>query len=360
MTDSSIPPMTPDISAPSRKLIGKEVTKATRRFADDTPARSWWYLLSTIGLFGAALVATLALPGWPLRMIAGVVTGLLLVRLFVIYHDHQHGAILAKSRAAAWLMEGIGVISVSPTSVWRASHQHHHHHNCALHDDQIGSFPVMSVAEYARASRSERRRYLAHRHPATIFLGYVTIFLFGMCLLPFLRSPRQHLDGLLALMVQLGVAVVLVNSGGVLQLLASQTIPFLVAGALGTYLFYAQHNFPGARFSSAEEWSHERAAMESSSFMRMSPIMLWFTANISYHHIHHLNAKIPFYRLPDVVAAFPELQTTRTTSLRWSDVRDCLRLKLWDEAAQTLVQVPPASELSPCDPELEPETAVAA
>ena len=62
--------------------------------------------------------------------------------------------------------------------------------------------------------------------------------------------------------------------------------------------------------------------------------------HIGYHHIHHLNAKIPFYRLPEAMAALPELQKPRTTSLHPRDVRECLRLKLWDASAQAMIPLP--------------------
>jgi omega-6 fatty acid desaturase (delta-12 desaturase) len=71
--------------------------------------------------------------------------------------------------------------------------------------------------------------------------------------------------------------------------------------------------------------------------MKTGPIMAWFTANIGYHHLHHLNSHIPFYRLPEVVAAIPELQTPRTTSLHPMEIIRCLRLKVWDAEAQRMV-----------------------
>jgi omega-6 fatty acid desaturase (delta-12 desaturase) len=62
-----------------------------------------------------------------------------------------------------------------------------------------------------------------------------------------------------------------------------------------------------------------------------------FTANIGYHHIHHLNARIPFYRLPEAVAGIPELQAPKTTSLRPLEILRCLRLKVWDVETQRMV-----------------------
>ena len=90
---------------------------------------------------------------------------------------------------------------------------------------------------------------------------------------------------------------------------------------MGAYLFYAQHNFPGVTFSENNEWAYEKAALESSSYMEMNPVMAWLTGNIGYHHIHHLNSKIPFYRLPEVMTRFKELQHCKRTSLKIK--RDC-------------------------------------
>jgi omega-6 fatty acid desaturase (delta-12 desaturase) len=114
-------------------------------------------------------------------------------------------------------------------------------------------------------------------------------------------------------------------------------IPHFIASAIGSYLFYAQHNFPGVTFSDNAGWTYEKAALESSSFMQMGPLMRWFTANIGYHHIHHLNARIPFYRLPEVTAGIPELQDPKTTSLHPAEIIRCLRLKVWDVEAQQMV-----------------------
>ncbi len=70
--------------------------------------------------------------------------------------------------------------------------------------------------------------------------------------------------------------------------------------------------------------------------------MAWFTANIGYHHIHHLNARIPFYRLPEVMREMPELQQPGTTSFHPLEILRCLRLKVWDADAQRMVPAPRA------------------
>jgi len=197
----------------------------------------------------------------------------------------------------------------------------------------------MTKDQFEKSSQFERFSYLFVRHPLTILFGYVFMFIFGMCLNPFLNDPRKHFDCLIALVVHGLISAALLIYGGWPALLLTQVIPHFITYAIGSYLFYAQHNFPGVSFSDYAGWTYEKAALESSSMMRTSVVMGWFTANIGYHHIHHLNSRIPFYRLPEVIREVPELQNPKVTSLRPSDVVKCLRLKVWDVQAQRMIGV---------------------
>ena len=69
----------------------------------------------------------------------------------------------------------------------------------------------------------------------------------------------------------------------------------------------------------------------------MNPVLRWFTGNIGYHHVHHLNARIPFYRLPEAMAGLEGLQSPGVTTLSPRGVCGCLRLKLWDPDRHCLV-----------------------
>jgi omega-6 fatty acid desaturase (delta-12 desaturase) len=310
---------------------GKELILATKPFAKEIRSKSWFHTLTTLALAALALAGTVLLPWLALNILCSVVAGLLLVRMFVIYHDHQHHTILHKSVAADAIMTLFGIYMLAPTSIWKRSHDHHHKHNSKLFSASIGSFPIATRQKYLSMSAGERVGYLAIRHPLTIGLGYFTMFLLGMCVSSFLSSPRKHFDALIALVLHIAAAVCIFIFFGWQAWFLLFFLPFLIAFALGSYLFYAQHNFPGVTFCSNQDWAYDKAALESSSYMVMNPVMAWFTANIGYHHIHHLNAKIPFYRLPEVMAHFPELQAAKTTSLHPRDIFACLRLKVWDQ-----------------------------
>jgi acyl-lipid omega-6 desaturase (Delta-12 desaturase) len=311
----------------------------TRAYARDYPWKSWWCILSTAFLLAAALTGTL--PGLPLapRIVCSGLTGLLMVRFFVIYHDHQHRAILPKSRLAEMLMRVAGICLLCPSSTWRHSHDHHHAHNSKLRDSNLGSYPVMTRERYQQSSFGARFKYLFLRHPATLLCGYLTVFLFSMTLRSIFESPRKHYDCLLAFLLHLVLAVSLVLLAGWSALVLTLVVPFFIASALGSYLFYAQHNFPGVTLMDEEGWTYEGAALESSSHMKTGPIMAWFSANIGYHHIHHLNHRIPFYRLPEIYRDIPELRRAKTTTLHPLDILRCLRLKVWCVQTQRMVGV---------------------
>jgi acyl-lipid omega-6 desaturase (Delta-12 desaturase) len=265
--------------------------------------------------------------------------GLLSLRLFVIYHDQQHHAILAKSKAAELFMAVFGIWALSPRSIWRSSHDHHHAHNSRLRGSNIGSYPIMTRDQFQKSDGWTRFNYLFARHPLTILFGYFTVFLVGMVVNPFLTDPRKHFDCLIALLAHLALAALLAAFFGWQTMILALVLPRFIATAMGSYLFYAQHNFPGVSFKDKAGWTFEKAALESSSHLKTGPIMGYFTANIGYHHIHHLNHRIPFYRLPEIYRNFPELQKAKTTSLHPLEVFRCLRLKVWCVESQRMVGV---------------------
>ncbi len=324
------------MSEPNRPK-NKNIARLTKPFAREVPLRSWWVVLSGVLLLAAGFAGTLPVWGWPLRALSAVFTALMIVRVFVIFHDHQHRAILPRSKTADFLMQLIGLFLMAPSSVWKHSHDTHHAHNSKLHGNELGSFPTMTLERYRSLGFAERLRYRIRRHPLVLLGGFFTSFVYAMCLQAFLENPRRHRDGLYAIILHAGIFTGLVLIFGWGVALLTLTLPFVIAGCMGSYLFYAQHNFPTVRLKDEDGWTFEGAALESSSFMRMPAVFHWFTGNIGYHHIHHLNARIPFYRLPEAFESLPELQGALTTNLSPAEIYRCLRLKLWCVDRQCMV-----------------------
>ncbi len=309
---------------------GKELILATKAYAKEDRRKSWRYMLSAFFLLVVLQVTALAAPWFIVQLIAGLAQGLVIIRFFVIYHDYLHHTILQKSWWANAIMTLFGLYIMAPKSIWKRSHDYHHKHNSKLFSASIGSYPVATRKKFERMTKWERRQYLMIRHPLTILLGYISMFMYGMCINSLLSSPRRHLDSLLSLIIHAAFITLVVVFLGWPSYIAGILLPFFISTAVGAYLFYAQHNFPGVIFKSNEDWAYETAALQSSSYMKTNALWSWVTANIGYHHIHHLNSRIPFYRLPEAMAGIPELQQATTTSLSVRDIKACLRLKIWD------------------------------
>ena len=71
----------------------------------------------------------------------------------------------------------------------------------------------------------------------------------------------------------------------------------ILAGTVGVWLFYVQHQFEDVYWESSESWSYADAALRGSSYLKLPQPFQFFTGNIGLHHVHHLSAKVPNYNL---------------------------------------------------------------
>jgi omega-6 fatty acid desaturase (delta-12 desaturase) len=109
----------------------------------------------------------------------------------------------------------------------------------------------------------------------------------------------------------------------------------LLAASMGVWLFYVQHQFEQTTWVRDGGWQLQDAALSGSSYYDLPPVLRWFTANIGIHHVHHLNSRIPYYRLPQVLKDHPELKSVGRLTL-WQSLKST-RLTLWCERREKLI-----------------------
>lgn len=324
-------------SAESVSRTGPELVAATRAFAKEIRLKSWWYFWTAALVTACMLVGAAIAPYWWVKLPMALVGSLSLVRFFILYHDYMHGSILRKSWLAKVLMYGFGLVFLTPPYHWRTTHNFHHANVGTLAGSNTGSYPIMTVQQWQQASFGQRLYYRVARHPVTILLAYATVFVFSNSLLPAIRNPRKEWTGFVALVAHGGLIAGLWLAGGFWTAFWAWILPYALATALGAYLFYAQHNFPGMKILSPETWTMAEASMKSCSYLKTGPFMGWFTGEIGFHHVHHLNAGIPFYRLEEAMEQLPEARNPAVTTLRPRDIVACFRLKIWDDAKGQMV-----------------------
>ena len=174
------------------------------------------------------------------------------------------------------------------------------------------------------------------RHPVTIIFSYFTIFMVSFCIRPFIKNPAKHWAGALSLLLHFSFIIV-ISLLAFKALLFAFIIPFFIMCFTSGYFFYVQHNFPGIKLYGESQWNYINASLFSSSYIKMNLVWEWISANIGYHHIHHLNSKIPFYNLPRAMKENSEFSNVVSITLKVKDVIACLKLKLWDSQSEQMV-----------------------
>ena len=275
--------------------------------------------------------------GW-ISLLLALPAAAFLVRLFMIQHDCGHGSFFRQRAANDWVGRVIGVLTLTPYDAWKRSHAIHHGTSGNLDKRGIGDLETLTVDEYRARSVLGRIGYRLYRNPLLLFV-VGPVYLFGVRHRFPLGAPLANWRAWVSPMVtNLGIAAVVVGMMylvGVKTFLLTQIPITLIAGSIGVWLFFIQHQFEDTMWATGGEWNVHDAALRGSSYYVMPGVLRWFTANIGIHHVHHLYARIPFYRLPQVLREQVRLADVSRVSLLES-VR-CARLALWDDCQKRLI-----------------------
>jgi len=274
-------------------------------------------------------------PYWlvlPLSMVAA----LLLVRIFIIFHDCCHNSFFASRRANKILGFFCGFLTCTPFTDWQWSHSRHHATAADLDNRGFGSVWTMTVKEYHSAPLWTRIRYRLYRNPLVMFIpGPVIMFLLVNRFATKGVGKRQRVSVLItniAVLVMFAVAAWTLGFWDTCRI----AIPIvLVSSAIGVWLFYIQHQFEGVCWFRHDQWDVVKASLQGCSYYKLPNVLHWFTGNIGIHHIHHLRTAIPNYNLQQCYNETPEMQAINVLSIRKS--MKSLWMNLWDENQQKLV-----------------------
>ena len=341
----------PDADAPNAD-VSHEVTIASST-AVGKDARAWRELLAPYAkpdsrraalclassvppYLGLSLAIYLLLARSPLALLLALPAAVFLVRSFIVFHDCSHGSFLRWRRANMWLGRATGLLIYSPFLRWRHDHAVHHASSGDLDRRGTGDVRTLTVTEYRALSTRGRLGYRLMRNPLIMFgLGPIVAMIIGPRIVARGARPRMRRS---VIATDLAIATMVV---GLCWLIGwrDYLLVFgpsaLLAGSIGIWLFYVQHQFEDGYWSGGPDWSFTDSALRGSSYLKLSPVLRFCTGNIGYHHVHHLNAMIPNYNLRRAHDQTPALHGVPTLSL--ADGLRATRLKLWDEQSRRLV-----------------------
>ena len=276
--------------------------------------------------------------GYWLTLLLAVPAAGFMVRLFIIQHDCGHGAFFRHRAANSWLGRVLGVLTLTPYDYWKRNHALHHATSSNLDRRGIGDIEMLTVQEYRSKPLVGRLLYRCYRNPLVMFVVGPAYMFFLQHRLPFHQMRDGWRPWISTMATNAAIALAVVAMAGLVGLrpfLMVHLPIMLMAASMGVWLFYVQHQFEGVTWARSGSWTHHDAALTGSSYYDLPGWLRWFTGNIGIHHVHHLNSRIPYYRLPKVLQEYPELKAVGRLTLM--DSLKGVRLSLWCETRKKLV-----------------------
>lgn len=274
---------------------------------------------------------------WILLFPSTIVTALAGVRLYMLQHDTGHLSLFSSQRANVIAGYALSPFTVTPFRVMQYNHNQHHTYVGNLDARDKGEIHTMTYHEWKTATYWQRWYYRIYRNPFVMIPvgGFFTYFIRY-------RWPKST--------IKVGVWGVLIHNAMLFSFAAIIYAAFgwkgifihltsiFIAGQLGVFLVYLQHNFEDTYWDRKPALDFERASLRGSSCLDFGWVFDEIVANITKHDIHHLNASIPSYRLRDCHRDLRDDFELRSIGLR--EALASFRLKLWDEDRGKLVPFP--------------------
>ncbi len=280
----------------------------------------------------------------PWMLVASITIGLFTVRLFNLQHDCAHRSYFKTRLANDVVGSLLSIATLTPHFYWRMHHLTHHGTSGNLDRRGKGEILLYTVEEFIHLSVWRRMLYRAYRNPLLfLLLGPLFHFVIKMRL-PYIAAAgtRERRSIHFVNVIWLAIyAVLFYVYPHPEKIITIHLVSFLLAGAIGLWLFFVQHQFEGTYWRRTDQWNFREASIKGSSYLKLPAPAAWFFAHINLHHVHHLDPKVPNYHLRAKLRNCP-IELSNELSVRESLA--AFGFKLWDERAQKMVGFPKGSK----------------
>lgn len=259
-------------------------------------------------------------------------------RIFVLYHDAGHRSLFSSTNVNKFVEFLFPIFVITPHRTWTHEHFFHHQYFGLLGSEysNISDSPLCTEEQYNEKSYFEKKIYGLLRSP---FAGFIIgpIYWLFYIRYPFRHSKGQILDSSMIVSMCIDTFLHVLYVGGAFYL--NEIFGFIVfAGIIlmsvyGYNLFQAQHSHEKAFHAEEEEYDWFKASLlGSSNFRYKNPLLKYFSANIGYHSVHHIDSSIPNYLLEKVdtrlnLSNLEELKNYEKISDSYNDI---LSTFTWD------------------------------
>lgn len=312
----------------------------------------------------AGLVALLVAVDSPFLLVPlWIVTALAVSALFIIGHDAAHGALFSSKRLNYVIGQAAMLPSLHVYEAWVFGHNRIHHGHTVREVMDYVWHPA-TPESYRAMTRMQR---LMHRVKwswlgAGVYYGWdiwwknMMRFQAPAKIAADVKRDRGIVWAYAALvnvgLLAAGAAMYGGVSGALWMWFKVFAVPFVLWNYVIAIAVYVHHISPDIAWQSRREWTRFKGQMEGTTILHVPAWVNFFMHNIMLHVPHHVDMRIPFYRLPEactaIRASFGEI--VRERDFRFADyLRTTRACKLYDFATHSWRGYEAAREAAPSE-----------
>lgn len=308
------------------------------KYNKPTMAKSIWQLVNSIVpyiLLWFLIIEAMKISIWLALPLIVLAAGFL-VRIFIIFHDCGHKSFFRSKKLNIIVGKACGILTFTPFHKWTDSHRNHHNTVGNLDKRGDGDVWTMTVEEYLNASKRKQFFYRLFRNPIILILlagplNFLVYSRFTRKTMTKKQKKNIYFTNIILLIIAVGMSLLI----GWKLYLFIQLLTMGIAGMMGIFLFYFQHQYEDVIWRRNKDWNFKDMALKGSSYFKLPALLRWFTGNIGYHHVHHLGPSIPNYNLRQCYNENAMFQKVKP--ITFFNSLHALKLRLWDEKNQQII-----------------------
>ena len=264
----------------------------------------FFYMLAMCGVFMADSLL--------LKLFFGLIAGIATSSMFVWAHDAAHGSLFKNK----WVAEILGTIFMLPSlnmyRLWSYGHNRVHHGFTSFSPlDWI--WRPLTIDEYANLTKMKKMLYRVERSLYGCGLHYIykvwwpKMVMFVPSDLGADKVFAIRVDKLISLLFALVVGFVYYRHGGYMSAIIAVGMPFIVFNYVISLIVYLHHTHPKIPFfDERAEWNHTIGALYCTTVIYSNWLVDTITHHIMIHTPHHVDIRIPFYRLKTALTSIKQ------------------------------------------------------
>lgn len=232
---------------------------------------------------------------------------LFISRTFVIFHDCGHNSYTPNNILNYLLSHLSGILIFTPLC-WNWHHKNHHltngnktNHIKFKYNETVS----VNLHQYKQYNRFTQISYKIIKYPFIFFIFFPILYYGIYQRISILRYRLLNRTPVPQSITRIIFEVILSNISVMgfvyylykYEIILHYIIGMIIYGSITFCVFHNQHTYNPSYVIENEKWSYRDSGILGSSFIQVPYFLKYFLMGVEYHHVHHINSKIPGYNL---------------------------------------------------------------